>query len=211
MMDYYTPEKEYRAELTEKHSRFIARCAPLSTEKQAVEYIEQVRAQHRDASHTVYAYLLRGGNMTRYSDDGEPAGTAGLPVLETLRGAQLSDAVVTVTRYFGGTLLGKGGLVRAYGDAARLAIAGASRAHMVQCRLLSVKCDYSAYEPLKKQILQLGGRLTASDFAAQVVLKLALPLSVCADFVRAAADISCGRAELCELSREYVAFLPPSD
>ena len=110
-----------------------------------MEFISARAKEHWDARHNVYAYVLEGGNLCRYSDDGEPQGTAGIPVLEVLRKTGLTDCAVVVTRYFGGILLGGGGLVRAYSHAARLAVEAAGIVEMRRCRQLEVRCDYAQY------------------------------------------------------------------
>ena len=122
MEDYRTIAGRSTAEVEEKHSRFIAVAAFADSEEKALAVLEEVRAAHRTARHNVYAYVLREGSRTRYSDDGEPAKTAGLPVLDAIRHAGLTDCIVVVTRYFGGILLGAGGLVRAYSHTCALAL-----------------------------------------------------------------------------------------
>ena len=111
--DYKTVRRAAQDEFTEKRSRFIGYCAPVSTEAEATAFIEQLRRRHWDARHNVYAYSLREGNIRRYSDDGEPSGTAGMPVLDVIVKNGVCDVCVVVTRYFGGVLLGTGGVVRA--------------------------------------------------------------------------------------------------
>ena len=110
---YKTLKRPAEASFVEKKSRFIGYCAPVKTEKEALDFVNSIREQHRTATHNVFAYSLREGNLCRYSDDGEPQGTAGLPVLDVLTRGGIVDAAIVVTRYFGGTLLGTGGLVRA--------------------------------------------------------------------------------------------------
>ena len=129
MRDYTTIQGMATAEIEEKRSRFIANVSFADTEEKALAFLASVRAQHRTARHNVYAYVLREGGRMRYSDDGEPAKTAGLPVLESIQHAGLTDCVVVVTRYFGGILLGTGGLVRAY-----TAAASAGQIGRVSCR-----------------------------------------------------------------------------
>lgn len=122
MMDYQTAGKAATAELTEKRSRFLSYCFPAASEGEALARLGEVRAQHPAATHHVYAYVLRDNHTARYSDDGEPAKTAGLPVLDVITREGVTDCIIIVVRYFGGTLLGTGGLVRAYGKSARLAL-----------------------------------------------------------------------------------------
>jgi len=118
-MVYKTVSKEGTAEIVEKKSRFIASVKPVSTEEEALEFVSQVKAKYRDARHNVYAYVVTENNISRFTDDGEPSGTAGAPVLDVILKEGLTDVAIVVTRYFGGTLLGTGGLVRAYGKSAK--------------------------------------------------------------------------------------------
>ena len=133
MQDYTTVRGTASAEIEEKHSRFIASVSFADTEQAALDFLASVRAQHRTARHNVYAYVLREGNRTRYSDDGEPAKTAGLPVLEAIQHAGVTDCVVVATRYFGGILLGTGGLVRAYTASAAAGLAAAEIVTVRSC------------------------------------------------------------------------------
>ena len=133
MKEYRTVSQEAKEEFTEKRSRFIGWIKPVKTEEEAIEYINAIKSQHWDAKHNVYAYSLREGQISRYSDDGEPQGTAGVPVLEVLTHSGVTDAVIVVTRYFGGILLGTGGLVRAYSHAASIALKSAGVVIMRPC------------------------------------------------------------------------------
>ena len=135
MESYKVPTCSAKAEFVEKKSRFIGRIWVTETEEEALDRIKEMRQQHWDATHNVYAYIIHDGPM-RYTDDGEPQGTAGMPVLEVLRGQNLENVCCVVTRYFGGTLLGTGGLIRAYGRAARDAVqaAGISGRTAAICR-----------------------------------------------------------------------------
>ena len=144
-MEYVTVEREAADEFIEKKSRFIGSCRPVQTEEEALDFIAKLKSQYWDASHNVYAYILREGNIARFSDDGEPQGTAGIPVIDTLKKAGVVDAVVVATRYFGGILLGGGGLIRAYSHTASIALAAAHKITMRECLLLSLSCDYSLY------------------------------------------------------------------
>ena len=128
MTEYRTVKAFGSAEFTEKRSRFIGWCQPVQTQEEAVAFVENIRSRHWDATHNVYAYRLRDGQLQRYSDDGEPQGTAGMPVLDVLQKSNLVDVVVVATRYFGGILLGGGGLVRAYSHTSSIAEIG--RAHV---------------------------------------------------------------------------------
>lgn len=146
MDSYQTLSQPGRASLVVKKSEFIAVASPAQDEKAALEQLNQIRAEHPKARHTAYAYVLQEGMRTRHSDDGEPAKTAGLPILNAIQGADITDCIVTVTRYFGGTLLGTGGLVHAYGGAASDAIKAASIAIIRRCVTIKICLSYPYYE-----------------------------------------------------------------
>lgn len=158
-MAYRTVKQPGEAELVIKRSRFIGRCFPVADEQEALRLLEQVRRQHWDATHNCYAYSVGvSGACARYSDDGEPSGTAGLPMMETLRRSGVTDALVVVTRYFGGILLGAGGLVRAYSAAAAAAVRSAGEVEMCECVRLSLETPYPLWgrvEPLLRERAQL--------------------------------------------------------
>jgi len=154
MLDYKTVSKIAYDEFTEKKSRFIGYCRPVSTEEEAIDFINSVKALNRTATHNVYAYILRENNIMRYTDDGEPAGTAGMPVLDVLRLSELTDVCVVVTRYFGGTLLGTGGLVRAYTRGARIAVEAAGEITLRYCDIYSLTLDYSLLGKLQYAVAE---------------------------------------------------------
>ena len=158
-MAYRTVKHPGEAELVIKRSRFIGRCFPVADEQEALRLLEQVRRQHWDATHNCYAYSVGvSGACARYSDDGEPSGTAGLPMMEALRRSGVTDARVVVTRYFGGILLGAGGLVRAYSAAAAAAVRSAGEVEMRECVRLSLETPYPLWgrvEPLLRERAQL--------------------------------------------------------
>lgn len=158
-MAYRTVKQPGEAELVIKRSRFIGRCFPVADEQEALRLLEQVRRQHWDATHNCYAYSVGvSGACARYSDDGEPSGTAGLPMMEALRRSGVTDALVVVTRYFGGILLGAGGLVRAYSAAAAAAVRSAGEVEMCECVRLSLETPYPLWgrvEPLLRERAQL--------------------------------------------------------
>ncbi|MBQ7036557.1 MAG: YigZ family protein [Clostridia bacterium] len=143
MQNYKTVLREAEAEFTEKRSRFIAQVSPVQSEEEALAFLEKVRTKHREARHNVYAYIVRENNISRFSDDGEPSGTAGLPVLNVLTRQNLTDVCIVVTRYFGGILLGAGGLARAYGKSAADGVAAAGACEMVYSEVFAVTVDYS--------------------------------------------------------------------
>lgn len=170
MMGYRTVKKESVAELVEKKSRFIARVCPVSTEQEALDFLASVRAENRTASHNVFAYRLRERNLSRYSDDGEPSGTAGLPVLDILDRGEITDTVIVVTRYFGGTLLGTGGLVRAYSSAARMGVEEAGVVLMEIAGSYRFSCGYSDYDKAVRIIRDAQADITGSEFMDEVTI-----------------------------------------
>lgn len=168
-MEYRTVFEPAEARHTEKRSEFIGRIAHASDEKEAAAFIAQVRALERDARHNVFAYIASGGSSVRYSDDGEPQGTGGMPCLEVLKNAGLTDVVVTVTRYFGGILLGAPGLVRAYTKAAAEAVAAAKAVTMTECRLVVAGYDYSFHGRVS-MLAESYGKIDNIEFSESVKL-----------------------------------------
>jgi uncharacterized YigZ family protein len=137
------------ASFIERKSEFIGSITPVKTEEEAIAFVSGVKKQYADAKHNVYAYLLRENNVTRFSDDGEPHGTAGLPVLDVLRKEGVTDVAVVVTRYFGGILLGTGGLVRAYSQAAKMALDAAGKSTMEKLLVFSLRVNYSDLQKIE--------------------------------------------------------------
>ena len=174
MESYTTIEGVARATIVEKKSEFIASASFADSEEAALRFLESVRSEHRTANHNVYAYLLRQDRRTRYSDDGEPQKTAGLPVLEVLRHSGLTDLIVVVTRYFGGTLLGTGGLVRAYTGAAQAALEQAHRVTVQPCVDLRILLPYPLYEQAARLAAAAGAKVRNTLFTDKVTLELTL-------------------------------------
>lgn len=172
MQEYKTVEKEANDFFIEKKSKFIGYAKPVKTQEDALEFISKIKSKHWDATHNVYAYVLRENNIQRYSDDGEPSGTAGVPVLDVMLKESLVDVCVVATRYFGGTLLGAGGLVRAYSHTSKIALEAAGIITMAQCSIMSAEVDYSFYDRLN---------ILLSDFSA-VILDTSFSDKVCVEF-----------------------------
>ncbi len=168
---YRIPAGYGEAEFVEKRSRFIGRVWPVETEEEALERLKEIRARHWDATHNVYAYILRENAVMRYSDDGEPQGTSGLPTLTVFRAGEVQNVLCIVTRYFGGILLGTGGLVRAYTQAARLALEAAGIAEVRLWERLLIACPYSLYERARRELELAGAAEIQTDFAADVSLE----------------------------------------
>lgn len=204
MEDYKTVLKDAEAEMIERKSRFIGYCRPVKNQNEAIDFINEIRAMHRQATHNVYAYILREDNIMRYSDDGEPAGTAGVPVLEVIKKEGLTDICVVVTRYFGGILLGAGGLVRAYGKSAKLGIDAAQRVEKIYCKLYLIRCDYSTYGKLEYAINTDGYILKDCAFENDVCMTVGVKPEQENAFLKTVADISGGSAKLSELPGEYI-------
>lgn len=140
---WVTVKEAATASFVERKSEFIGHITPVKTEEEAIAFVNRIKKQYADAKHNVYAYLLRENNITRFSDDGEPHGTAGLPVLDVLRKEGVTDVAVVVTRYFGGILLGTGGLVRAYSQGAKMALDAAGKSVVEKLLVFSLRVNYS--------------------------------------------------------------------
>lgn len=165
---YKTIQKEAFGEFVERHSKFISYAKPVETEDDAISFINKIKTKHWDAKHNVYAYSLLKGSIMRYSDDGEPHGTAGVPVLDILKKNEVTNIVIVVTRYFGGILLGTGGLVRAYSNAAKLALDSAVVINMVSCFRAQLFCNYSLYGKISSILAELGAKIEESEFLDNV-------------------------------------------
>ena len=181
------------AEYTEKRSRFIAVIRHCETEQEAVSFINDIRAKHRDARHNCYAYSVSGGAVKRFSDDGEPHGTAGKPMLDIIDGEGLCNVCAVVTRYFGGVLLGTGGLLRAYTAAAADALADAGISVVRRWLACEVSMPYALYEPVRAAVAALGGVVQETQYAAAVTLCALLPEEAGEAFAAQVRDLTAGR------------------
>ena len=190
--EYVTVKGFAMDSFTEKKSEFIGQICHVSDPDEAVRFIEEVRAKHRKARHNVYAYLPREGTPSRYSDDGEPQGTGGTPVLDVLMKEELTDVCVVVTRYFGGILLGGGGLVRAYSHACKLAVDAAVKMRMCLCSRFDIGCDYSLYGKLTYIMPEFGAKLVEEVFADEVRLSVLVKEENADGFAARITDISNG-------------------
>ena len=171
---YVTLRHEASAEFEEKRSVFIGYAKPVKTEAEAMEFVKKIRGKHGDARHNVFAYTLGGGVTARYSDDGEPQGTAGIPVLDVLRKSGVDDACIVVTRYFGGILLGAGGLVRAYSAAAKMALDAAEIAIFEPYTEFSLTCTYPEYQKISAELPRFSAIIDDTDYADNVTVKFAI-------------------------------------
>ena len=203
---YKTVKIESFGEFTEKRSRFIGYCKPVKTEEDATAFINEIRAKHWDARHNVYAYSLREGNLRRYSDDGEPSGTAGMPVLDVITKNGVYDVCVVVTRYFGGILLGKGGLVRAYAQGAKLALEAGQVIKMQSCLLCSLGCNYNQYGKVSAAVIDAGAQIDDTLYEADVVIKFHMPSELLHLLNKKLADISAGEVQAEGKEEKYFVF-----
>lgn len=192
-MDYKTLAEISSSTYIEKKSEFIAVIKPVTTNDEAVEFINEIKAQHRKARHNVYAYILRDGSTTRYSDDGEPSGTAGVPVLDALQKQGLCDVCCVVTRYFGGVLLGANGLVRAYSTACKQACEEAKVRLMQDAYELSVTCSYNLYGKLSYALPEFEVKLCDTQFADDVKLIMLVKASLCEKLCSKLVDLANGQ------------------
>ena len=198
MADYITVKAYAEDSFTEKKSEFIGQICPVKNSDEAIAFIEAVKAKHRKARHNVYAYMTREGNISRYSDDGEPQGTGGVPVLEVLRKEGLTDICVVVTRYFGGILLGGGGLVRAYSHACKLAVDASVRMIMCSCSRLTVRCDYGLYGKLSYILPEYQVKIENEAFADGVTLTLLVKDRFCEALKDKLTDTANGKVSIDE-------------
>lgn len=205
MEEYLVPTGFGEDEFIEKKSRFIGRLWPAETEEEALAKIQEMKKQHYDATHNCWAYIIRDGAV-RFSDDGEPGGTAGMPMLQVLQREGLFNVVCVVTRYFGGILLGAGGLVRAYTKGAKIAVDAAGKSMKRVWTVLYLPCPYSWYERVKLETESCGGIIRSTDFGSEVELELLFPQAKAPEFLARLTDMTAGTVEAMETGTEYRAF-----
>ena len=205
MEEYLVPSGYGEDEFTEKKSRFIGRIWHVETEAEALERIQQMKKQHYDATHNCWAYIIRDGAV-RFSDDGEPGGTAGNPMMQVLQREELFNVVCVVTRYFGGILLGAGGLVRAYTKGAKIAVDAAGKSMKRVWSVLYVPCPYTFYERVKLEVQAFDGIIRDTQFGAEVELEILIAKPKMQDFLDRLTDMTAGTVEGMETAQEYRAF-----
>jgi uncharacterized YigZ family protein len=194
---YLIPTQTHRVVTAVSNSRFITTIGHVSTVDEAKAFLVAMRAEMPDANHHVYAYRVGFGNsvIEGMSDDGEPSGTSGPPVLAVLRGSGIGDVIVVVTRYFGGTLLGTGGLVRAYGDAAREGLATLPTERKIERKILGIELPYPYFERVKRLINQHGGTLDEETFEGKVTILASFPVDKVAGFSADLIELTAGSVE----------------
>lgn len=205
LKEYLTVAKPASAEFTEKKSRFIAAVAPVQDEGEALEFLGRVRAGHRDARHNVYAYKINDENLIqRFSDDGEPAGTAGMPLIEVVGKFGVTNLVVVVTRYFGGILLGAPGLARAYGKAAVLGIDAAQIIKKILCESFVIELEYNLLGRTQHLLEEKNYSIESIDYSDGVTLRIPVPVDDKASFIRLVEDVSGAKAGIITAGQKYV-------
>lgn len=203
MKEYKTVEFEDCDEFIEKKSRFIGYVKPVKTVEEATEFIAKIKSKHWDATHNVSAYVLRENNIQRSSDDGEPSGTAGVPVLDVLLKENLVDLCVVVTRYFGGTLLGAGGLIRAYSHGSKIAVESGNIITMAPCKIMSCCVDYSFYDRMNILLNDFNANVENSDFADKINITFSLKANLTEELNARLIEISNGKYSLKELGEKF--------
>ena len=205
-MEYKTISCRCEAKFIEKKSEFIGYLSPASTEEEAVAFINEIRAMHRKATHNCYAYILRENSAARHSDDGEPSGTAGVPIYEVLRKEELTDVVCVVTRYFGGVLLGAGGLVRAYTRGAKDAVDAAEIKIMAMAAKIKISVDYSLYGRLPQILADLGTKTETEEFGQNVEVTVWVREELANSLRDKLTDACNGKVEVEIIAKEWYNF-----
>ena len=188
-----TIEKEASAEFEERRSTFIGYAKPIKSVDEALDFIKKIKKENADATHNVFAYILDDGVVAKYSDDGEPQGTAGMPVLDTIRKSGADGVCVVVTRYFGGILLGAGGLIRAYAHAAKIALEAANIITYEKYEMFSLKCGYSEYQKFLPVLASYNAVIDDTVFEADVRIEYAIKLGVADKLNTKISEISFGK------------------
>jgi len=202
MTEYYIPTQESEATFVEKRSEFIGHVWRVESEEEARAHIEATKKKHYDARHNCWCYIIRGGAV-RYSDDGEPQGTAGQPMLNVFQREGVENVCCVVTRYFGGILLGAGGLVRAYTQSAKDALDAAGISVVRRWVAMEVPCSYAMFERARLEVAAFDGVIEDVDYGADVVLSALLPEEKAADFAAHILDVSAGTIEVLEADEAF--------
>lgn len=202
--EYKTVRAPSESLLIEKKSKFIANVRPVDNEDDAVAFVNEIRSKYPDASHNVYAYVIDENNIFRYSDDGEPSGTAGMPVLDAIRKSDIVDAAVVVTRYFGGTLLGTGGLVHTYGTSAKQGLEASGIVLRRLCDILAVKVDYSLLGKMQHEIMSKGYMLEDTIYEDEVKFIISCPVDTTDKVIGDIINLTNARVTCERIDKKYV-------
>ena len=200
---YTTLAGEGSDEFEERRSLFIGHAKHVTSEEEAQEFVKSKKKEYSDATHNCWAYLMKGGIVARYSDDGEPQGTAGVPMLETIRKSGVTDCVVVVTRYFGGILLGAGGLVRAYSHGAKIALDAAKIVTYEKYAELMLECSYSDYQKYSVILPTFNAIIDDTDFTDKVIISFAVKETVVGELEAKITEMSGGRDKLEKLGERF--------
>ncbi|MDR0913616.1 MAG: YigZ family protein [Oscillospiraceae bacterium] len=206
MEEYFTVGKAAVFEFVEKKSRFIGYVQPVKTDEQAQTFINTIKSKHPSATHNVYAYTVLHNQTTRYSDDGEPQGTAGLPVLDVLRKNAITNTAIVVTRYFGGTLLGTGGLVRAYSKAAAEAVKAAGVVTAALCSVVQLEFEYSLYSKIEAMLAAANTKTEAAVFEDSVKLKFCIRKNQADSFIAQLQNAANGKIKIEQKDEKFAFF-----
>lgn len=201
---YKTVSKEGTALFVDRKSRFIASVMPVDNEPDAIAYLNKIKSKYPDARHNVYAYVIDENNIFRYSDDGEPSGTAGMPVLDAIRKSGIVDVVVVITRYFGGTLLGTGGLVHAYGTTASEGLKDACIVIRELCDIVDVRVDYSLLGTVEHKLRNDGYNIEGVDYTDTVTFKVCSPIHDTDKLISELIDITSGNVKCKITDKKYI-------
>lgn len=204
MNEYLVPFEDTESEFVEKRSRFISHIWRVESETEARARIDEMKKKYYDARHNCWCYLLKVGNVVRYSDDGEPQGTAGQPMLNVFQRQEVTNVCCVVTRYFGGILLGAGGLTRAYTQGAKDALTASGIARMSLWTLWDVPCTYSLFERMKLEIAACGGVVRDAEYGADIVLRAAFPAGGAEQFAPRLTELSSGSLEMIPAGEEFL-------
>lgn len=210
MTEYYIPTQNSETEFVEKRSRFIGHVWRVESEEDARARVEEMKKKYYDARHNCWCYIIKDGPV-RYSDDGEPQGTAGQPMLNVFQREGVENVVCVVTRYFGGILLGAGGLVRAYTQSAKDALDAAGISIVRRWVAMEVPCTYGLFERMRQEVAAFDGVVENVDYGADVVLSVLLPEERASDFAAHVLDVSAGTVEVLEAGEQFkdVPWKPP--
>ena len=203
MNAYRVPFENGESEFVEKRSRFISHIWRVETEAEARSRIEEMKKRYYDARHNCWCYLLKEGGVVRYSDDGEPQGTAGQPMLNVFQRENVTNVVCVVTRYFGGILLGAGGLTRAYSKSARDALAAAGVAEMGLWATADIPCPYALFERVRGEVTALGGTVDEAEYGADIRLRVSLPAQASETLRARLTELSAGGIAMTVTAEEY--------
>ena len=204
MSEYLVPYEDAESEFVEKRSRFISHLWRVESEAEARTRIEEMKKKYYDARHNCWCYLLKEGNVVRYSDDGEPQGTAGQPMLNVFQRQEVTNVCCVVTRYFGGILLGAGGLTRAYTQGAKDALTVSGIARMSLWTLWDIPCTYPVYERMKLEIAVCGGVVRDGEYGADIILTAAFPADGAEQFAPRLTELSAGSLEMIPAGEEFL-------